>query len=735
MSVETKSQLAKLLANENIVVQHTKEATASFDVEKRILNLPMYKEMSSSLYDLLVGHEVGHALYTSGEGWHDGVVNNKRGSNFRNFLNVVEDARIEKKVQRKYPGLKKSFIQGFKELSDMDFFGIVGEEVNDLPFIDKFNLHTKSQYTMELDFLDVEQNFVERAKKLESWEEVVTLAEEMYDYSVKEQEEKEEQKQLEQLKQDDNGDMSEGDLEDTKLEEEDYLDDESEPDYQPECVTDSNFRNNEQELIDEKAKENIYLKVPSIVSDKYMMISNDKVMSMMEEHWANCKGLNKDFYKEFKKKNDKFISLLAKEFEMKKAAKVFSKNKLSHTGDLDLNKIFSYKFDDKIFKKLTIVPKGKNHGILFLLDCSASMSPVFADVIEQLLILASFCRKVNIPFDVYGFGDASATTYMAFKDEIEKDFKDVKENHHNWLLGKTQPEVFSSNEGEVCMRSDGFFLKNYISSKLTAKEFKRSMENLCHLAIAFKDQYQTNWRSRIGLTFPRSEALTSTPLEEAIVAMKDVMLKFQKNNNLDIANLLVLQDGDSNAKQMYNIKDDNKDEMQKAGIFWNEKTQMANTVYLTDDKINFQEKCDKKTQGRRRYNHYASLTPYFFRWFTKATGAEVVGYFVLSNSSARSFFLNHLDKNQYDEIGVKTDLEAKKLLKKKGFVNYNKFGYKKFYNIFTKEINYEDETITVKEGKITSKKLKTALTNFNKGRQLNRVLVSRFIEDIAIRNA
>ena len=124
----------------------------------------------------------------------------------------------------------------------MDFFGIVGEEVNDLPFIDKFNLHTKSQYTMELDFLDVEQSFVERAKKLESWEEVVKLAEEMYDYSVKEQEEKEEQKQLEQLKQDDNADMGEGDLEDTKLEEEDYLDDESEPDYQPECVTDSNFR-------------------------------------------------------------------------------------------------------------------------------------------------------------------------------------------------------------------------------------------------------------------------------------------------------------------------------------------------------------------------------------------------------------------------------------------------------------------------------------------------------------
>ena len=61
---DTKSNLAKLLATENISVQHKKVDTAYFDVKNRILCLPIWKEeMPDDVYDLLVGHEVGHALF------------------------------------------------------------------------------------------------------------------------------------------------------------------------------------------------------------------------------------------------------------------------------------------------------------------------------------------------------------------------------------------------------------------------------------------------------------------------------------------------------------------------------------------------------------------------------------------------------------------------------------------------------------------------------------------------
>ena len=59
-----KDQLAKLLATENITVEHRQVPTAMFDVASRTLILPIWEDMSNELYDMLVVHEVGHALFT-----------------------------------------------------------------------------------------------------------------------------------------------------------------------------------------------------------------------------------------------------------------------------------------------------------------------------------------------------------------------------------------------------------------------------------------------------------------------------------------------------------------------------------------------------------------------------------------------------------------------------------------------------------------------------------------------
>ena len=54
---EIKSQLAKLLATEDLVVEHKQVETASFNVETRVLVLPLWEKASNSIYDMLVGHE------------------------------------------------------------------------------------------------------------------------------------------------------------------------------------------------------------------------------------------------------------------------------------------------------------------------------------------------------------------------------------------------------------------------------------------------------------------------------------------------------------------------------------------------------------------------------------------------------------------------------------------------------------------------------------------------------
>ena len=64
---EIKSQLAKLLATEDIVVEHKNVETAQFNTDTRVLILPIWEKASNDVYDMLVGHEVGHALFTPNE--------------------------------------------------------------------------------------------------------------------------------------------------------------------------------------------------------------------------------------------------------------------------------------------------------------------------------------------------------------------------------------------------------------------------------------------------------------------------------------------------------------------------------------------------------------------------------------------------------------------------------------------------------------------------------------------
>ena len=101
---EIKSQLAKLLATEDLVVEHKKVETAQFNVQTRVLTLPMWEKASNNVYDSLVAHEVGHALYTPDIDWFK---DRKIGFD---FVNIVEDARIEKLMKRRYAGIPKLFI-------------------------------------------------------------------------------------------------------------------------------------------------------------------------------------------------------------------------------------------------------------------------------------------------------------------------------------------------------------------------------------------------------------------------------------------------------------------------------------------------------------------------------------------------------------------------------------------------------------------------------------------------
>jgi hypothetical protein len=182
------SGLARLLATENIRVEHQPVRTAYFDTATRTLTLPIWRGMSADLYDMLVGHEVGHALWTPAS---DAVVmaaiarcraaGAPSDQYAKSILNIVEDARIERKIKEKFPGLRRNFVIAYRELIARDIFGLssVGNDPNARGLVDRFNLYHKcgALGLMQVDFTPAEQVLVARGATIETFEDTVALCE------------------------------------------------------------------------------------------------------------------------------------------------------------------------------------------------------------------------------------------------------------------------------------------------------------------------------------------------------------------------------------------------------------------------------------------------------------------------------------------------------------------------------------------------------------------------------
>ncbi len=176
-----KDQLAKLMATEDLTVVHRNIPTAYFDIKNRILACPTFKDdISNELYDLFMGHEVGHALHTPYEGVHSALEKNRT---LKGYLNVVEDVRIESAIKDRYQGLRKSFYKAYDELMQRDFFGIKDRNLQTLSLIDKINLITKVGSRVSIKLTSEEQVLLDKCYACKTWEEVEAVATEIYEWS------------------------------------------------------------------------------------------------------------------------------------------------------------------------------------------------------------------------------------------------------------------------------------------------------------------------------------------------------------------------------------------------------------------------------------------------------------------------------------------------------------------------------------------------------------------------
>ncbi len=717
MNQGVKTNLAKLLATENLVVEHKNVETASFDVRNRILTLPIWK-VSNEVYDMLVGHEVGHALFTPEECYAPNIPTS--------FINVVEDARIERKIKTTYPGITKSFSIGYKELNQRNFFDTKDKDLmKEFELIDRINLYFKlgiHDVSFVVPFTEKEEPYVEQVRNATTFQDVLDAAKSIHEFMKAGRETNTPMPQIppspegnpgpvdtidsdeQEESQNESFETPEEKTEESKIKEDvpvsGTYEEQKEVEKEDFSVkTQESFSSRQNELTSNEKWE--YVTPPTIDWENYITY-NEEFVDDFTEYETELYKNHPDFapamfdrwfreLKEFKKESTKAVSFLVKEFEMKKSAKEYNRSFMSKTGVLDTNKIYSYKWNEDLFKKSNVIPTGKNHGLIMFIDWSGSMASNIESTIKQLINLVQFCAKVNIPFEVYSF----------VENRSDLDYK--------------RPEGLDT---EISVGA-GFNLVQMFTSQKGSAKLEEQIKK-CWLLV--------NFISRNYFAYGQTEdhmrkyEMGSTPLNETIFAAIHIYKKFRKNNAAEKVNTVFLTDGESNQLSC-NVKRTN-DLTGESYMVRRPVSRMYDTfLAFRDPKTGYQQhKLWDPTKSYRGGWGTASidLTGKLLQYYRWMTNCNVIGYRL---SSEMPGSILKASKLSYDDF--------RKLWKKHSYVIEKNLGYSELYAVkVNRDFRGETQEMDANSNS-TQSKLRNEFRKHVKGKSFNKIILSKFVDQIA----
>lgn len=524
--IKSSDTFARLLAVENITVVRDGSSTASFDICARVLTLPNWDNFSTDVEGMMIGHEVGHALFTT----EDLLVPLVKQPNMHSTLNVLEDVRIERLMCRKYPGLTKTMVAGYAELNAKDFFGVGTASPAELmvshpSLIDRINLYYKVGADCGVQFTDSEMVLVERTNKTETIADVIALAEDVFKSMAEEHRAAGSSKAVEKKPAKANADDSRP------------MDGSVEGD-QPQDVAGKNKPTHESDEDQEwhVAQTQIVFdnKMESAANTDvrfkyYTLYEQDatKIIIPYKQIMEDTKGMDASPHLDvgqFMTRTKAAVQYMLKEFEMRKSATVYKRQRISKSGQLDVGKLWSYKLKKELFRSITTVDKGKNHGMIFLLDWSSSMSGITQDTMQQVITLAMFCHQAQIPYQVFAFSSAYAGAAPVPAAGVTV----TKKLASHGVLG-------SPFDTGTCA-----FLELF-SSTMRGADFN----------IMARRMFDTR-----SLLRKRNYRQGGTPLNEALMALMTHIPRFTKQHAVEKMSLITLTDGSGELITPYDSSDD-----------------------------------------------------------------------------------------------------------------------------------------------------------------------------------
>ena len=811
---DVKTLLAKLLATEDITVVHKNMPTAYFDTKNRELGLPILKNMSGDIYDLMTLHEVGHALWTDPEDWGKIVSADNDDDLPKSFINVTEDVRIERKIKDKYPGGRRAFRTGYEKLYRDDFFGTAKRDIQESNLADRINLHSKIGDITGLEFTEEEMEIYDLCNKAVTFDDAVEAARALYSYcknsensddsefdmdhnfgfgedseddeefsmagespvdmeSEDETESEsgqsgEESEESEESESTESGSSSADQFEDAPVSQEDQKMDQTPVEFNDESNDESAEENSETpkemsrrggfgmgnvtnpmqastviEWEDRKRDLNVqdgrdywYGNIPqstlqNIIDYKMIIDKCAEYYSDIDEGGQKFQSAVYQYLNKFEKESQKTINYMLKEFEMKKSADSYVRASIAKTGQLDMTKIHSYKYNEDLFRKVTVMPDGKNHGLVILVDWSGSMNRVIHDAFKQLMQIVWFCKRAGIQFEVYAFADHGMGDWFPEGTNVRKEF-----SYSNY---EANP-FWNYKVGDITV-SDHVLL-NMFSSRMSKMELKRSAHYICGATLQMMgcgyDHYTgkhllSEWYDAKAHEFyyarphyPNGLHLGGTPLNGAIATLSTLVPEYRKKNNIQNLNVVIISDGASNG-------DGGKIEEIEEIVFDRHTYQKHKTgrmVFGTDrpDWNVVKHYVDPITKKQFKFTgrDSASETEAHINVLRARTGCNVVGFYLAQSSKNGAIRRNDM----YWLFPNQNLDEVRKELKKNRVAVADSFGYDEYYVIPTGNMALETEELKV-SSEMTKGRMAKAFMNHMRGKTLNRVLLNKFVQQIA----
>jgi len=768
-----KDTLAKLMATEDITVVHKRIPTAYFDVKNRILACPIFKEdIPPELYDLFMGHEVGHALNTPYEGLHSTLKENRT---LKGYLNVIEDVRIESAIKNKYQGLRKSFFKAYNELMEKDFFGISKRNLQELSLIDKINLITKVGSRVNIKLTDEEESFLDMAYACKTWDDVVVCAQSIYDWS-KENETRDENDEsiVPSSYQYEESDFEDEDFDDFGGDEGEYEDEDGDhgdesgseesedtlPDLETvegdkpadaisseeseeedddtkdtgtkvagrngggsyddengarESITEHNAHNNEDQYLSDAniIKTQFTPPIKELTTDE-MLVSWSQVKKDWTEYLSTkdtpkAELMGEHTAKKLEQKSRKIVSHMAKEFDMRQTAQRSKHAFTGKTGKLDMNRLAKYQIVDDVFKRAVYLPEGKNHGLNVMLDWSGSIANEVKDLLEQSLILAEFCRKVQIPYRVY-----------LFSDSYGRDGWDSRDARLIELLSNEQ----SNRDHKLACKYIGCIYNEYFLREFSFRNYEKA------------EKAYNEWFSPIDEHFggylympssaPNGYGLGGTPLDQTLGYMRVLLPAFNKKYGIEKSILTVITDGYSHTGNLYDKSVSEHDDWDKQWKSIEEDNEYVYRSGVTQSR----ELIDPFTKKVYTFaiekgwdRNEFKRTQNILNWIADTTGVIVTGYFVVGKKHEAMNVLHDATGKHHDEDWAE--------IRKTGKV-YSVHGYNKLFITSSNALRV-DGTDELDEELVDAKKVRilAAFKKNQKSKTTSRFLTNEFIKEIA----